>query len=195
MTDYNNTAKGFGWVLNENILTVPNVLTFIRILLIIPFLYSFGSRQFTAAAAVLILSGVTDFLDGYIARKFGQTTKLGKYLDPLADKLTLFSVGFCVALIYPRLKLFVALAALKDAAMIVCSVILIRRAIDPPAAKWFGKAFTACFYLASVSAVAVYYLSAKQLFIVYLLFSVSFILMITAAVGYCKIFKDLLNKC
>ena len=179
-------------------MNLPNKLSIIRVALIpviVVLLYQQSDACRIIAGALFIIASLTDFLDGYIARKFGQTTKLGKYLDPLADKLTLFSVGFCVALIYPRLKLFVALAALKDAAMIVCSVILIRRAIDPPAAKWFGKAFTACFYLASVSAVAVYYLSAKQLFIVYLLFSVSFILMITAAVGYCKIFKDLLNKC
>ena len=195
MTVFKNTAKGFEAVFSENILTVPNVLTFTRILLIIPFLFFFGCGRFTGAAVVLILSGVSDFLDGFIARKFGQTSKLGKYLDPFADKLTLFSVGFCVVLLYPRLVLFVALPAIKDAVMIVCSVILLQRSIEPPSARWFGKAATACFYCASISAVVAYYLSAEQLFIVYLLFSVSFVLMITAAIGYCKIFKDLLNKC
>ena len=75
-------------------LNVPNVITLVRILLIPVFVMLFFTptpdRSFTAAV-VFVIAAVTDLLDGYIARRTGQVTKLGKLLDPIADKLLVLS--------------------------------------------------------------------------------------------------------
>ena len=69
-------------------LNVPNALTLLRIILIAPFLYFFLTGNITWALIVVGLSGLSDALDGFIARRYHQITPLGKLLDPLADKLT-----------------------------------------------------------------------------------------------------------
>src|SRR5689334_1928041 len=68
-------------------LTVPNALTLIRVLAIIPFVALATRGRDRAAMILFIAAGVTDMLDGTIARRFGQTSKMGRLLDPLADKL------------------------------------------------------------------------------------------------------------
>ncbi|MGE0468618.1 MAG: CDP-diacylglycerol--glycerol-3-phosphate 3-phosphatidyltransferase [Candidatus Nitrospira kreftii] len=75
-------------------LNVPNVLTLARILLIPVFIILFVNPtpdQSLAAAIIFAVAAVTDMLDGYIARRTGQVTKLGKLLDPIADKLLVLS--------------------------------------------------------------------------------------------------------
>jgi cardiolipin synthase len=67
--------------------TVANLLTVLRILLILPFLYFVYAQRFGVALAVFFVASITDYADGYIARNFNQKTRLGQVLDPLADKL------------------------------------------------------------------------------------------------------------
>ena len=67
--------------------TIANLLTALRILLILPFLYFVYAGRFGVALAVFFIASVTDYADGYIARNFNQKTRLGQVLDPLADKL------------------------------------------------------------------------------------------------------------
>lgn len=169
------------------------MMTCIRIILIIPFLKMFFIGNYTASLAVLIFSGMTDFLDGFIARTFNQTSQLGKCLDPLADKLTLFAVGFCVAVMFPQLIPIVVLLAAKDILMIIGSLILLKKSINPPQAKWFGKAATVSFYISSLTSVIVYFFDIELFWLVNLLFFVTCLLMLTAMAGYYKIFKGLLN--
>ena len=71
----------------NDVLTIPNLLTGIRILLIPFFLYCYLNRQEATAALVIIICGITDFLDGFIARRFHMVSEFGKKLDPIADKL------------------------------------------------------------------------------------------------------------
>ena len=75
---------------------IPNLLSFIRLLLVPVFVTLFLKGDTTAAAVVFIFSGITDVLDGYIARKFGFISNLGKVLDPLADKLTQMCAFICL---------------------------------------------------------------------------------------------------
>jgi cardiolipin synthase len=71
----------------ERVWTVANMLTILRVLLILPFLYFVYAGRFGMALAVFFVASVTDYADGYIARNFNQKTRLGQKLDPLADKL------------------------------------------------------------------------------------------------------------
>lgn len=84
----------------KDLFTIPNLMGYFRILLVPVFIYLYINAHSVTdtykALAVLILSGVTDFFDGIAARKLHQVTELGKALDPVADKLTLGAVIFCL---------------------------------------------------------------------------------------------------
>lgn len=76
---------------------VPNLLSMIRILLVPVFVYFYLSEYFYAAVITFVLAGITDVVDGYIARKFNFISNLGKILDPFADKLMQFVAFICLA--------------------------------------------------------------------------------------------------
>ena len=82
-------------------LTVPNILSVMRIILIFPFVISILNDNYIHAGIILILSVISDLLDGIIARKLNQITTLGKILDPMADKLTLMAVMICFGIKFP----------------------------------------------------------------------------------------------
>jgi len=75
------------------VFTIPNLLSVIRIILVPVFLWLvLGPEEDVAALAVLVISGVTDYLDGKLARSMGQTSQLGAVLDPIADRLYILAV-------------------------------------------------------------------------------------------------------
>ncbi len=77
----------------DRVLTVPNALSFVRLLLVPVFLWLvLGPEWDELALLVLIVSGVTDYLDGKLARSLGQTSKIGAILDPVADRLYILAV-------------------------------------------------------------------------------------------------------
>ena len=127
-------------------LTVPNLLSVLRILLIVPFVFFFLQKNYIASAAMLVLSGLSDMFDGMIARRFNQITALGKILDPIADKLTLVAVIICIGMIVPRIIPLVVILVLKDLLMLLGGAYLLRKHITPPAAKWYGKLATVVFF-------------------------------------------------
>ena len=81
-------------VISKDLMTIPNAISFTRILLITPFVAFFIKEMYVAAAITVGISGLSDLFDGMIARKFNQESELGKVLDPLADKLTLIAFIF-----------------------------------------------------------------------------------------------------
>lgn len=194
MTELENNDKAFSSVFSINNLTVPNILTVSRILLIIPFLILFFYDYYVVALVVLIFSGITDILDGYIARRFNQISQLGQYLDPLADKLTLFSVGISLSVIFPIIIPIVCLLALKEIIIIAGAFYLVKNEINPPAALWFGKVSTFSFYIASVATFTLYVFGINDYPLIIGMFVVTFFLMVISAVGYYRIFKKLLIR-
>lgn len=70
---------------------IPNAISLLRILLVVPIVYFLLNKQFTAALVLFIIAGLSDALDGYLAKKYNWVTRLGSFLDPLADKLLLVS--------------------------------------------------------------------------------------------------------
>jgi len=84
----------------DDFFKLPNILTYIRILLVPVFIYVFLTAktplQILLAGGVVFLSALTDLLDGFIARKFNIITDWGKFIDPIADKLMQAAMFFCV---------------------------------------------------------------------------------------------------
>jgi cardiolipin synthase len=129
---------------------IPNILSVIRILLIPIFITAYfsydGSGVYFLPAAILLASGLTDFLDGFIARKYHLESYLGRILDPLADKLTQFTVCLVVGL---EVKVFLYLAALyfiKEFCMMIAGILLTHKKIKIAGSKWWGKVGTGVFY-------------------------------------------------
>lgn len=134
----------------KEIFSIPNILSFVRILLIPVFVAFYLTAQSTMdyymAAAVILISGLTDMADGLIARKFHMITELGKVLDPVADKLTQCAIIFTLIFRYPPMIFLFILLAVKEVFMGVNGLILLRKGRKLDGAMWFGKLSTAIFY-------------------------------------------------
>jgi cardiolipin synthase (CMP-forming) len=124
----------------KDALAAPNVVTIARLALVpvVVALLLRGDRA--AAAAVLALSLAGDGLDGYLARRSGRVTELGRILDPLADKVAIDTVLGCLTAAgeFPAWAFGLVLA--RDAAIVVGAAFLARRGASTPAAVWVGKA-------------------------------------------------------
>lgn len=132
------------------VLTVPNLLSMLR-LCMIPLMIALYFKGFTAATAVvLIISGFTDLLDGWYARRFGAVSDLGKVLDPVADKLTQAAMLLCLVSAYPQMLLPFILLIAKELFASVSGLLVIRRTGIVPAAVWHGKVTTALLYLTMI---------------------------------------------
>ncbi len=130
--------------------TIPNILSFIRIVAAVAALFLIRDDRYAAIAAwMLILASVLDYFDGWYARRFNQETGFGAHLDPLADKV-LVAVTFivlCGALQLRWFNVFVAVILAREAVMIVYRPIVAARHGTSMAAGRFGKAKTAIQYL------------------------------------------------
>lgn len=133
-------------------MNIPNILTTIRIILIPIYLwifYTFGENRIKYAILILLIAGITDILDGYIARKFNMITRLGTILDPVADKLTTIAVliSFSTEKLIPLWILLVL--AIKELILIIGgSYIYFFKNEKIIAADKFGKIATITFYIA-----------------------------------------------
>lgn len=129
-------------------MNLPNMLTMLRFILIPVYVLVFRNGELTLAFAILVLAGATDVLDGYIARSRGLTTELGAMLDPLADKLMLLTV--ILSLLLSGMIPWMAAAAffLRDAGMIIGSLVFHLRGMKTVPANAMGKITTVLFYLA-----------------------------------------------
>ena len=131
---------------NQN-LTVPNAMSVFRILVIPVFVCFALADHIPGALIALGLSGLSDALDGFVARKFNQITELGKMLDPFADKLTQGAVAICIAVRYPSICPLLFLFVAKELLMLYGACLLLKHKKKPCAAKWYGKLSTVLFYL------------------------------------------------
>ncbi len=139
-------------------LTIPNLLSVVRILLIPAFVVLFVYDYRFSALVVLALSGLTDWFDGKIARRFNQISALGKILDPIADKLTQLAIAILLFWEFntsgvESLELFsyVFLAFLgKELIMLAIGGIMLAVGLKPCAAEIFGKIATFAFYMVMI---------------------------------------------
>ena len=132
----------------KEIFSIPNILCYFRILLIPVFMISYinakETRDYYFAAFIVLLSGLTDFADGFIARHFNMVTELGKAIDPVADKLSQ-AISLMIR-IEPMRWLFL-LFAVKELFMGITSIVLLtKHNTKMDGAKWFGKVSTFVFY-------------------------------------------------
>ena len=138
--------------------TVPNFMSLVRILLIPVFAVLYIKGYIWWALLVLAISGISDFLDGKIARKFNQVSNLGKMLDPIADKLTVFALAIVLFFKFKSAQsaamqafawvflLFIA----KEIIMLLGGLVIISKGARPAPAAIYGKVATFAFYLVMI---------------------------------------------
>ena len=131
----------------KQFLTIPNLLSVFRILLIpvIAWLYC-GRGSYPLAACMLALSGATDIADGFIARRFHMVSDLGKVLDPVADKLTQTAMLACLLTRFEVMWGLLAVLVVKEAVMAAMGLFVIRRTREVYSARWHGKLATCVIY-------------------------------------------------
>lgn len=125
---------------------IPNILSACRILLIPFFVWQMLAGHTVAAGVLLLVSGLTDALDGYLARRNNWISPLGKVLDPAADKLTQVAVCIVLAVLHPDLWYFFAILLFKELVMLTLGAYLLKKGAKLEGAKWFGKVVTFLFY-------------------------------------------------
>ncbi len=127
---------------------IPNILSVIRLLLSFVFAALFLTDHIPAAVVVFVVAGLTDVVDGVLARRNNWITNLGKILDPVADKLLQFTALVCLFIgKYIPLWLLVMIF-IKEAMMGIGSLIFYRKFKQIGVSKYYGKAYTVLFYVA-----------------------------------------------
>lgn len=169
-------------------MNIPNMLTIIRIVLVPLYLFVFYTvekNNILYAGIIYIVAGITDVLDGHIARKYNMTSKLGAALDPLADKMMTFAVliSFTSAKLMPPWVLLILGA--KEVLMILGGLVLylFRENRVMPANK-YGKLATVSFYAAILA--ILFKIPSSILINALIVFTVS--LNIIAFINYLRIF-------
>ena len=134
-------------------MTIPNIITMIRILLTPIFVIYLINDQLLTGLVILVICGVSDGLDGFIARVFKQKSRLGSYLDPLADKIILMS-AFIALSIRGFLPSWLSVAVIsRDVLILVGVIILYLNEIDLNIKPVISSKITTCFQFLTVIAV------------------------------------------
>lgn len=136
--NYKNTFD-----IRNTIFTLPNILSFFRLCLIPIIVWLYCVKQDGLwTGGLLVVSALTDVVDGFIARRYHMETDLGKILDPVADKLTQGAVLFCLLTHFPLMLIPLVLLVLKELFAGITGLMVIRRVGKVYGAQWHGKAAT-----------------------------------------------------
>ncbi len=138
--------RNIGRQIRAEAFSIPNILSYFRLLLIPLFIVLYVQENFTEALITLAASGLSDILDGRIARKYDMVTDLGKVLDPVADKLTQCAMMLCVAMRYPAMWWLLGLHVVKEAVMLIMGWYVLKRTDTVNSAIWAGKLCTGVIY-------------------------------------------------
>ena len=137
--------------LKKQIVSIPNLMGYFRILLIPVIVWRYLTADsigdYRIAAVIIGISGITDFLDGFVARKFHMVTKLGKAVDPIADKLTQGAIVLSLSFRFPLMTVLAVLFVIKEGFMGIMGILMLRKGRMLNGAMWFGKVCTAVLYL------------------------------------------------
>lgn len=128
---------------------IPNILSCVRLALVGAFVAIFfgldSDHRTKIALAVFVLAGLTDVVDGFLARRFGWVTNLGKILDPLADKLMQCTALICLAVARMVGVWYILPYILKELAILFCGFLVIKKRSFVVVSNIFGK-FAAFFF-------------------------------------------------
>ena len=149
----------------KDLVAIPNILCYLRIIMVGAFLYIYNTatsqNDYYIAMLVVMVAGITDFLDGRIARKFNMITDLGKVIDPVADKLMQFAMLITLTFNVKNMYMLTIYLIIKEVVLaLIAFIILKTKGRRLNGAKWYGKVCTAVLYVVMLVFVAVPQLNA-----------------------------------
>lgn len=151
-------------------MTIPNLISIFRILLVPIFLVFIINGRFLAGLVVFVLAGLSDAADGFVARLFNQKSRLGSYLDPLADKCLLVAAFICLTTLHIIPLWLTVLVITRDTLILLGSLILfLKNGVYTVKPSIWGKA-TTFLQLATVFLVLVekhFHIFSEYVFVVY----------------------------
>ena len=184
----------------EEIFNLPNVLTVIRILLAPIFAVTYFKGDYVVSTIILSTSGLTDVLDGVIARKFGLITTLGKILDPIADKLTQAVIIVCLTINHfeddgSLLSFVLILLFAKEFTMLLGAIVLFKGGARPSESKWWGKLGTVMIYVLFVGILLqdIFTANVVPIIVINVLCVITAICLLFSLFNYYPIFKEIQN--
>lgn len=144
----------------KEILTVPNLLSFFRLILIpvyvTIYLRATTQKDYLVAGIILAISCLTDMVDGKIARRFNMISTFGKILDPIADKATQLTLIICLMIHYPVLFHLIAIFVLKEGfQLIACAVCYKKKGKILKGAELPGKISTTVLFISLIILVVI----------------------------------------
>ena len=174
---------------------VPNILSFIRICLVPVFAVTYFNETGSIkiyATLVYVLASFTDFLDGFIARKYDLTSELGKILDPIGDKMMTLTVLTCIT-IDNVIPVWAVAAALAKELIMVAGGAVLHRKLDGavPPSNIFGKTSTVVFFVVCVTLMIFQNIPENTATV---MITVAIALMMLALVSYIKTFITVMRK-
>ena len=138
----------------KEVFTIPNMLSLFRLVLIpvyvVIYMNATETREFFIAGSILAVSCLTDMIDGKIARRFNMTSTVGQILDPIADKLTQFTLTLCLSIKYPVLRFVLILFVIKEAFQGIMGIINLRKRKMLPGALFAGKICTTVLFISLI---------------------------------------------
>lgn len=138
----------------KDLFTIPNLLSLFRLLLIpvyvVIYLNARDSADYYIAAGILAVSCITDLIDGKIARHFNMISNVGKILDPVADKLTQFTLIICLSVHYPVIRSVLVLFVLKEGFQSIAGLLLLRKGKILAGALITGKICTTILFISLI---------------------------------------------
>ena len=201
----------------EDVFLLPNILCYVRVLLMIFFVVSYtlspsvGNNKFAyvyISCGIMALAEYTDFLDGFIARRFNMISNLGKALDPICDKISLLCIGIALIIKFYDFVLVIALVSLyifKELWMTLSAFILALKGKTYRQSKWYGKMSTfICYFTLGLMLIAgpflvdLYSVDGKYLppanYFINILSIASMFFLVFALIAYTIYFKQILSK-
>lgn len=136
--------------MKRELLNVPNMLTLLRLALVPVYWIAYFNWSVWWAFAIFVFASLTDALDGFIARRFNLTTRIGKVLDPFADKIMQISAMLSVVIDGKLHFVFAIIITVKELYMIICACILYGRKVVVYA-NIYGKLATVCMALGFIT--------------------------------------------
>ena len=126
----------------EQILTIPNAMSVFRILLVPFIIWAYVAEHYYLVFGLLVLSALSDVLDGIVARKFNMTSEFGKFIDPVADKLTQVSLVVCLMTRYKPICILFVIIVVKEIVQSYLAAVVLKKCNRVNSAKWYGKLCT-----------------------------------------------------
>ena len=135
----------------KEVFTIPNLLSLFRLALIPVYIYIYlgatETYQYITAGTIMAVSCLTDLIDGKVARRFNMVSTLGKILDPLADKITQFTLTVCLSLKHPQLFPVLALFVVKELFQLIAGAVHLKMGKMLPGALMAGKVCTTVLFI------------------------------------------------